>query len=292
MCTCRLLFETMVMPWWNLNGPRRLQDTRSLSSRQQTSISHATSTLNEYQKLCLFLVIGFVSLMYFSSQLDLTQYYNTSSSLSDVKSSRTDTSGSFSEDIKKSRDKQSKTQASLLVSNVTKPTPSKVNARPKLRFDYTNLKPNIDLTQRMVAHQSNCSLPMGTFIYRNRFGLGSDLHVWGQALCNGMALDLRIRTVGNWTWMDQQHCSSSPSPMLCYFQHAELDCPGDVDLATQNFVYDSTQHDTTYQSQMEMLDAIAPKVPQALPSGHCAWRGPNTCLLESLHSSKKRHNDN
>ena len=30
--------------------------------------------------------------------------------------------------------------------------------------------------------------------------------------------------------------------MLCYFQHAELDCPGDVDLATQNFVYDSTQH--------------------------------------------------
>lgn len=73
---------------------------------------------------------------------------------------------------------------------------------------------------------------MGTFRYRNRFGMGSDLHVWGQALCNGMQRGLRLRTVGNWTWMDEHHCRKSiGSPMRCYFEASELNCPGDAEEA-------------------------------------------------------------
>ena len=120
------------------------------------------------------------------------------------------------------------------------PTSSDTPRLP-LRLDWTNLKPVSDLTKRMVAHQQNCSAPMGTFLYRNRFGLGSDLHVWGQALCNGMQSGLRLRTVGNWTWMDQQQCSGLGSPMLCYFHSSELNCPGDVNESMQNLNYDSSR---------------------------------------------------
>ena len=110
----------------------------------------------------------------------------------------------------------------------------------RLRFNWTNLEPTMELTRRMVAHQSNCSgVPtMGTFKYRNRFGLGSDLHVWGQALCNGMELNLRIRTVENWTWMDKEHCSTKPSSMLCYFRQSELNCPGDEEIVRKQPDFD------------------------------------------------------
>jgi hypothetical protein len=101
--------------------------------------------------------------------------------------------------------------------------------RLRLRLDWSNLQPKSELASRMVTHQKNCSAPMGTFLYRNRFGLGSDLHVWGQALCNGMQLGMRLRTIGDWTWMDDHHCSDKQSPMLCYFGSSELNCPGDSD---------------------------------------------------------------
>jgi hypothetical protein len=101
-----------------------------------------------------------------------------------------------------------------------------------LRFDWTNLTPTSELTQRMLAHQTNCSLPLGNFIYRNRYGLGSDLHVWGQALCNGMESHHRIRTIGPWAFVDQEKCGGLASPMACYFQ-TELLCPDDDSMARQ-----------------------------------------------------------
>lgn len=83
---------------------------------------------------------------------------------------------------------------------------------------------------------------MGTFLYRNRFGLGSDLHVWGQGLCNGMQLGMRIRTVGDWTWLDQKNCASRESPMLCYFPQAELNCPGDLIEAREQPDFDASMN--------------------------------------------------
>jgi hypothetical protein len=103
----------------------------------------------------------------------------------------------------------------------------------KLRFDWTNLALQSTLAQRMLAHQTSCSLPLGNFVYRNRFGLGSDLHVWGQALCNGMESHHRIRTTGPRAWMDQEKCGDLASPMACYFPQSELNCEGDEALARQ-----------------------------------------------------------
>jgi hypothetical protein len=97
-----------------------------------------------------------------------------------------------------------------------------------LRFDWTNLAPTLEWTKRILRHQSDCTLPVGPFTFRNRFGLGSDLHVYAQALCNGMESNQRLQTVRNWTWMDTTQCNSVlASPMLCYFPQSEMLCPDD-----------------------------------------------------------------
>ena len=101
----------------------------------------------------------------------------------------------------------------------------------KLRYDWTNLQPTMELTKKYVAHQSNCSLPLGDFVYRDEYGFGSDLHWWGRGLCNGLGTNRRIRTLTmNWTWYDQESCDivSDQSPMLCYFPKSELQCPTDA----------------------------------------------------------------
>lgn len=98
-----------------------------------------------------------------------------------------------------------------------------------LRLDWTNVSPQSDLAKRMMAHQQNCSLPQGKFVFRNRFGMGSDMHLWGNSLCHGILKGLRIRTLGSWVWMDQEKCNEVLSPLLCYFEETELNCPGDVD---------------------------------------------------------------
>lgn len=148
-------------------------------------------------------------------------------------------------------------------------TSNNQNLNLRLRYDWTKLSPSLDLTKHIVKHQSNCSLPMSTFTYRNRFGLGSDIHVYSQALGYGIETNRRIRTVGNWTWMDQSECGNTnnnnahvvvedgsssssetierglaargflESPMRCYFATSELNCPGDVEYAIANPGFDT-----------------------------------------------------
>lgn len=120
------------------------------------------------------------------------------------------------------------------------------NSRLALRFDYTNLEPTLDLTKQILEHQVNCSLPLATFTYRNRFGLGSDLHTYAQGVCNALESKRRIRTVGDWAWMDHSQCEMDVlgSPMSCYFTQAELNCPGDVAFAIANPQFDSTINGT------------------------------------------------
>jgi hypothetical protein len=109
-----------------------------------------------------------------------------------------------------------------------------------LRFDWTSLTPILDLTRRFQQLQSNCSLPMAS-ITKRRFGLGSDLHMYGRALCNALETSThRVRTVQNWTWMDNSQCQNNVlgSPMRCYFAQSELNCPGDVAWAMENPHFD------------------------------------------------------
>jgi hypothetical protein len=80
-------------------------------------------------------------------------------------------------------------------------------------------------------HQQNCSIPLATHHFDNTFGLGSHLLLWGQAMCNAMESNHRMRSFsGNaeWLWLDQQHCdmeqANQQSPMLCYFPNSEYRC--------------------------------------------------------------------
>lgn len=118
-----------------------------------------------------------------------------------------------------------------------------------LRLDWTNQVSQSDLAKRIQQHQADCSLPLGNFKFRNRFGLGSDLHVWSQALCSAMHFGVRIRTVWDWLWMDQQTCQSLEgnniskrtlgSPFQCYFPNAELQCPNDLQMVQDHPIFDS-----------------------------------------------------
>jgi hypothetical protein len=128
-----------------------------------------------------------------------------------------------------------------------------------LRLDWTRLAPLSPLSRLIQQHQSNCSLPAAKFWFRNRFGLGSDLHVYSQAICNSMVDTTktqfsdalhpslrgpvsRIRTIGRWNWYDEDGCgqlsssnlsfgvhvpSRTVSPMTCYFTSAESSCIDD-----------------------------------------------------------------
>jgi hypothetical protein len=104
-----------------------------------------------------------------------------------------------------------------------------------LRFDWGHLEVLSPLGQQFLAHQSNCSLPLADFRYRNRFGLGSDLHLWSQALCNGMESHVRVVTRKEWIYWDRTACDNnnnsahdgSSSAMTCYFSRAEQLCPND-----------------------------------------------------------------
>ena len=116
--------------------------------------------------------------------------------------------------------------------NVVAKVKATAKSKRKLRFDYTNLKNISPLAKLMEQHQRNCSAPVGQFWYRNRFGLGSDLHVWSQALCNGMQLHRRVHTKQSWIWNNQEVCdptvdkdAATRSAMTCYFPQSEDLCP-------------------------------------------------------------------
>ena len=102
-------------------------------------------------------------------------------------------------------------------------------ASSSLRFDWTNLSLTSTFARAMQAHQSDCSLPLGDLRMRNKYGLGSDLHLWTQALCNGMQENVRVQTQLPWIYLDNGVCSnhSHATAMLCYFPHSELRCPDD-----------------------------------------------------------------
>jgi hypothetical protein len=106
-----------------------------------------------------------------------------------------------------------------------------VGFSPRLRLDWTNLAFSSPVARYWRDHQRNCSIPTADFKFRNRYGLGSDLHVWTQALCNGVDSSVRIRTEKPWIFWDDEACSinddNEQSAMYCYFPQAEPACPND-----------------------------------------------------------------
>ena len=142
------------------------------------------------------------------------------------------------------------TTTSSISANVVQLSPPKL----RLRYDYTNLERTSALAQDIAAMQSlqNCTAVVpsqpGYFWYRNRYGLGSDLHVYSVAICNALQMNsnnnhqtldhTHVQTLLPWIWYDQDHCdrdsthstSSSSSAMACYFPESEPHCPGSPSL--------------------------------------------------------------
>lgn len=147
----------------------------------------------------------------------------------------------------------SATRPLVEVATITTRQPAKQynnNNRLHLRFDWTNLDRLSPLAQRIANHQSNCTIPMANFRFRNRFGLGSDLHVYSQAICNVLEVgDIRVRTSFPWIWLDVDTCASvadqttTTSAMTCYFPDSELLCPNDHHLTAQqeSAIYNMTR---------------------------------------------------
>ena len=80
-----------------------------------------------------------------------------------------------------------------------------------LRFDWTNLEPLSDLAKNISHHQSKlCNLPIWNYEHLPA-GLGSNLHVWSQALFVAMENNARIRTLLPWLQVDEQKCFLSES---------------------------------------------------------------------------------
>ena len=90
------------------------------------------------------------------------------------------------------------------------------------------------MANRIDAHQTNCSLPRASYSM-NWAGLGSDLHVWSQALCGMMEIGFRLwahgggrdgyNKEGYWRWADKKHCGLYRSGVIgCYFPLEELKC--------------------------------------------------------------------
>lgn len=100
-----------------------------------------------------------------------------------------------------------------------------------LKRDWRDNPPLSPLAQRMLQHQSNCSLPVATFYLDNLFGIGSHIALWSQAMCHAWDQRVRLRTDNpTWLWLDQYHCNvpqhaaQQASPWLCYFPKAEFLC--------------------------------------------------------------------
>lgn len=80
-------------------------------------------------------------------------------------------------------------------SDATAPLPSS-----DLRFRPTTSSALSPLAQRIANHQANCRLDPANFWFRNRFGLGSDLHVLSQGYCLAMERNFRLEVIRDWAW--------------------------------------------------------------------------------------------
>lgn len=123
-----------------------------------------------------------------------------------------------------------------------------------MRVDWTNLPVQSQLAKELYAHQRDCKKPLKYFQPRNNAGLGSDLHVYGMALCAAHRYRSRMFAANPWMYWDETVCDpaiakgeipKSESSMSCYFPSLELPCPNDQQRAQQ--IYNESLKGNTKQ---------------------------------------------
>lgn len=118
-------------------------------------------------------------------------------------------------------------EAELSVANITASTPSTIR-NTNLRLDWTNLPPRSEIAKRLQNLQRNCSLPYMKYEWRPQgYGIGSDLHVWGNNLWAGLIFSHRLKSPDPWIWADLETCQGKLS-WDCYFPAVEPNCPGET----------------------------------------------------------------
>lgn len=104
----------------------------------------------------------------------------------------------------------------------------------QLRIDWLGLKPRSEIAHKLRTLQHDCSLPVRHYAWREGgFGMGSDLHAWGNALWQGLQGNFRVASPYSWLWA--QACGRGISSnsnttqqqqqlLSCYFTEAEPEC--------------------------------------------------------------------
>ena len=98
-----------------------------------------------------------------------------------------------------------------------------------LNYAWSNRELHSPLAKEIAGHQSKCTAP----VYNNKRGtngMGSELHVWSQALCNSMQEGKTLMQVNqSWQWNDPAMCNATghdehTQPLSCYF-NIHSHCP-------------------------------------------------------------------
>lgn len=112
--------------------------------------------------------------------------------------------------------------------------------RFRFRYNYTNLQRYSSLANDIAwmqsKHDCTAQSTTGFFWYRNRYGLGSDLHVYSVAICNALQMNyhsnptesVHVQSLLPWIWYDERYCGNRQdqrSAMTCYFPESEPQCP-------------------------------------------------------------------
>ena len=284
---------------------RRLQQntTRNISSTNINSNSCCSSAVVRRQWGTILSVSSLIFLLYYTN-ISRQNFTSTSlwlvdeevSSLSSVISNGSTMASSRDGDIVATRrnDNKNESPSSMMFSattttNISSDNDEIANTEKKieqtdqrrmlrLRFDWTkdalfnkegNLQYHHPLANEIHHHTNNCSLPLASFKYRKRYGLGSDLHVYSQAVCNAIKYGLRIRTVGPWSWgllpttnsrndvdKSKRDDRIRGSPMNGFFDRSELVCPNDLEYALQyeQQFLPAIQQDEEQQKQQDIIN--------------------------------------
>ena len=74
--------------------------------------------------------------------------------------------------------------------------------------------------------------------------MGSDLHIWTQAVCNSMQIGATLmQSTDKWAWNDAAFCkgTASAQPLSCYF-NVQLECPESEKVSEKKIVWTNEYH--------------------------------------------------
>jgi hypothetical protein len=98
----------------------------------------------------------------------------------------------------------------------------------RLHRDWRHNPPLSQYAKQIAAHQGDCTKQVASYMIDNKFGLGSHVVLWSQAMCNAIEEGYRMRSnQPDWLWLDPEHCDinqAKKSPLLCYFPKSEYKC--------------------------------------------------------------------